>query len=156
MPTIENKSVYFKSEPITTALRHVPVAENTRKLLRSRIKSPGIHLSGWLNAPCQKLFIDKKIPFCYLLMVINHDQSSIHSIPSHASMPPFLNPIPTEKKCCRVQMFNNSKVHSFLIFHFLDLLIVQLVDNHSPSFACTLPSAKSFFCSLLPPSLWSA
>ena len=35
---------YFKSDIITTAFWHVPVAENTRKLLWSRIKSPGIHL----------------------------------------------------------------------------------------------------------------
>ena len=150
MPTIENKLFYFKSNIITTALRHVPVAEHTRKLLSSRTHSPGIHLSVGLNAPVRN-FLSSKNPFYYLLMVINHDQSSIYSIPSHASIPS----LPNKKKCWRVQMFNNSKVHTFLIFHFPDLLIVQLVDNHSPSFACTLPSAKSFFCSLLSPPLWS-
>ena len=147
MPTIENKLFYFKSNIITTALRHVPVAEHTRKLLSSRTHSPGIHLSVGLNAPVRN-FLSSKNPFYYLLMVINHDQSSIYSIPSHASILSFLHPIPPKQ---RVQMFNNSKVHTFLIFHFLDLLIVQLVDNHSPSFACTLPSAKSFFITFTSP-----
>ena len=45
---------YFKSDITTTALRHVPVVKNVRKLLWSRIKSPGIHLLGGLNAPVKK------------------------------------------------------------------------------------------------------
>ena len=148
MPTIENKFVYFKSERITTALRHVLVAENTRKLLWSRIKSPRIHLSVGLNAPVRNFLSSKSIPFFLF-------NNGYQPWPISHWFILCLHPIPTKKRCCRVQMFNNCKVHSFLIFHFPDLLIVQLVDNHSPSFACTLPSAKSFFCSLLSPPLWS-
>ena len=155
MPAIQNKSVYYKSDFITSAFRHVPVAENALKLLWSRIKGPGIHLSDGLNAPVINFLTSKNS----ILLFFNGYQSwpiihPFNPIPClHASIPPS-HPYP-KKRCCRVQMFDNSKVHSFLIFHFPYLLIVQLVDNHSTSFACTLPSVKSFFCSLLSPPLWS-
>ena len=134
---------------------HYCFTENARKLLWSRIKSPGIHLSDGLNTPVINFLTSKSS----IVLFINGYQSWPIIHPSNPI--PCLNPsIPPshpnpKKRCCGVQMFDNSKVHSFLIFHFPYLLIVQLVDNHSTSFACTLPSVKSFFCSLLSPPLWS-
>ena len=108
MPTIENKFVYFKSERITTALRHVLVAENTRKLLWSRIKSPRIHLSVGLNAPVRNFLSSKSIPFFLF-------NNGYQPWPISHWFILCLHPIPTKKRCCRVQMFNNCKVHTFLI-----------------------------------------
>ena len=87
---------YFKSNIITTALRHVPVAENTRKQLWSRTNSPGIHLPVGLNAPVRNFLSSKNS----ILLFTNDYQSwtIIHPInpipclhpifpPSHPSQP---------------------------------------------------------------------
>ena len=95
---------------------HYCFTENARKLLWSRIKSPGIHLSDGLNTPVINFLTSKSS----IVLFINGYQSwpIIHPsnpIPClHPSIPPS-HPNP-KKRCCRVQMFDNSKVHIHFFF----------------------------------------